>query len=154
MKIATATLAIVLIAGASAAQTAKAAAPIDLTGYWVSVISEDWRYRMVMPLKGDFRGIPLNAEGTRVANTWTPTATEPAAEQCKPYGAAAIMRIPTRLHVTWQDDSTLRLDTDAGTQTRLLHFEAGEAGRSQAPSWQGTSAARWDRAGRPSSLAA
>ncbi|PYR69256.1 MAG: hypothetical protein DMF88_06690 [Acidobacteria bacterium] len=151
MKIATATLAIVLIAGASAAQTAKAAAPIDLTGYWVSVISEDWRYRMVMPLKGDFRGIPLNAEGTRVANTWTPTATEPAAEQCKPYGAAAIMRIPTRLHVTWQDDSTLRLDTDAGTQTRLLHFEAGragEAGRSQAPSWQGTSAARWDRAGR------
>jgi hypothetical protein len=135
-------------------QTGKAGAAIDLTGYWVSVISEDWRYRMVMPLKGDFRGVPLSPEGARVANMWTPTTTEPAAEQCKPYGAAAIMRIPTRLHITWQDDNTLRLDTDAGTQTRLFHFEAGgagragEAGRGQAPSWQGTSAARWDRAGR------
>ncbi|MBV9746178.1 MAG: hypothetical protein JO099_20655, partial [Acidobacteriia bacterium] len=27
----------------------KAAAPVDFTGYWVSVVSEDWRWRMVTP---------------------------------------------------------------------------------------------------------
>src|SRR5215471_8783271 len=51
-------------------QTAKAIAPIDLTGYWVSVVSEDWRHRMTTPRRGDLESLPLNAEGTRVANTW------------------------------------------------------------------------------------
>ena len=29
--------------------TARADAPIDLTGYWVSVVTQDWRWRMVTP---------------------------------------------------------------------------------------------------------
>ena len=37
------------------------------------------------------------------------------------------MRVPGRLHITWADDNTLRIDTDAGTQTRLLHFDAKPA---------------------------
>ena len=35
--------------------------------------------------------------------------------------------MPTRLRITWQDDTTLKIETDAGTQTRLLRF--GAAGR-------------------------
>jgi hypothetical protein len=133
--------------GGAAPVAAKAAAPVDLTGYWVAFISEDWRYRMVTPQKGDYRGVPLTAEGTRVANMWNPAVTEP--EPCKAYGAPAILRIPGRLHVAWQDDNTLRLDTDAGMQTRLFRF--GPAATPPAPgaaTWQGTSAARWERAGR------
>jgi len=130
--------------GAGPPATGKAAAPIDLTGYWVAFVSEEWRYRMVMPPKGDYRGIPLTPEGTRVANTWNPAAPEP--EPCKAYGAPAIMRIPGRLHVVWQDDNTLRLDTDAGTQTRLFRF-GSPASPGGPPTWQGTSAARWESAG-------
>ena len=49
--------------------TPRAASPVDLTGYWVSVVSEDWRFRMVTPLKGDYGGVPLTPEGRRVADT-------------------------------------------------------------------------------------
>jgi hypothetical protein len=124
-----------------APQTAKAAAPIDITGYWVSIITEDWRYRMFTPAKGDFVGIPLNAEGRKVANAWDPAKDEASGEQCKAYGAANIMRLPGRLHVTWQDEQTLKIETDSGKQTRLFSFGApqGEGG-----DWQGVSKASWD----------
>src|SRR5216684_3709172 len=103
-------------------RSAKASAPVDLTGYWVSVVSEDWRWRMVTPLKGDFAGVPVNAEARKVGEAWDPAKDEAAGFQCKAYGAPALMRIPGRVHVTWQDDDTLKLETDAGTQTRLFHF--------------------------------
>src|SRR5580765_1131520 len=107
--------------GEAAAQSAKADAPFDLTGYWVSVITEDWRYRMVTPAKGDYQGLGiLNPAAMKVAAEWDPVADEKAGEQCKSYGAAAIMRVPGRLHITWADDNTLRLEFDAGIQTRLL----------------------------------
>ena len=101
----------------------KASAPIDLTGYWVAVVNEDWRYRMVTPPKGDYRGVPITKEALQIVNAWDPAADEAAGKQCKSYGAGAIMRVPGRIHVTWQDDNTLRLDTDAGTQTRLFRFQ-------------------------------
>jgi hypothetical protein len=125
---------------------ARQAAPIDLTGYWVSVVTEDWKFRMVTPSKGELGGLPLNAEGQRVAKTWDPARDEAAGEQCRAYGAAAIMRVPGRLHVTWQDDNTLKIDTDAGTQTRLLRFAAAPAPTEAA--WQGHSVAQWNRPGR------
>ena len=53
------------------------------------------------------------------------------------------MRMPTRLHITWQDDNTLRIDTDAGTQTRLFHFHGSKAETGD-PEWQGTSTAQWE----------
>src|SRR3984893_19142893 len=84
------------------ARTAKQAAPVDFTGYWVSVVTEDWRWRMVTPIKGDFASIPLNAEGRKVGLAWDPAKDETAGEQCKAYGAAAIMRVPGRLHITWE----------------------------------------------------
>jgi len=126
--------------------TPRLAAPIDLTGYWVSVVTEDWKYRMVTPNKGELGALPLNPEGQRIAKTWDPAKDEAAGEQCRAYGAPAIMRIPGRLHVTWQDDSTLKIETDAGTQTRLLRF-AGAA-PTEDPSWQGNSSAQWNVPGR------
>src|SRR5437764_4023289 len=128
--------------------TAKQAAPVDFTGYWVSVVTEDWRWRMVTPIKGDFASIPLNPEGRKVGLAWDPAKDEAAGEQCKAYGAAAIMRVPGRLHITWEDDITLRIDTDAGTQTRVFHF-GGTAPANSEPSWQGYSIAEWENgAGR------
>ncbi len=124
-------------------QSAKQAAPIDLTGYWVSVITEDWRWRMVTPSKGDFAGIPFNAEAIRLGNQWDPPKDRTAGDQCKAYGAAAVMRIPGRVHITWEDENTLKIETDAGKQTRLLHF-GGAPPAGAAPSRQGYSAAQWE----------
>jgi hypothetical protein len=133
---------------------AKAAAPIDLTGYWVAFISEDWRYRMITPPKGDYRGVPITKEALQIVNAWDPAADDAAGNQCKSYGAAAIMRAPGRIHVTWQDDNTLRLDADAGTQTRLFRFAPSPAADSPR-TWQGDSTARWERpAGRGGNAAA
>jgi hypothetical protein len=137
--------------GPAAPSNARAAAPVDLTGYWVAFVSEDWRVRMMTPPKGDFRGLPLTPEALKVANAWTPGADRGADDQCKPYGAAAILRVPGRLHVTWQDDNTLRLDTDAGMQTRLFRF-AQPAAAAVPRTWQGESAARWEGAAPSGSL--
>ena len=106
--------------GAAARAMPRTSAPIDLTGYWVAFVSEDWRFRMVTPPKGDYTRVPLTPEARKVAAAWDPAADEAAGNQCKAFGAAAIMRVPGRLHVTWQDDSTLRLDTDAGMQARIF----------------------------------
>jgi hypothetical protein len=124
--------------------TPKAAAPVDFTGYWVSVVTEDWRWRMVTPIKGDFAGIPLTPEGRKLGEAWDPAKDDASGNQCKPYGAPALMRIPGRLHITWQDDDTLRIDTDQGTQTRLLHF-GGTPLANEKASWQGYSTAQWEK---------
>jgi hypothetical protein len=124
-------------------RTPRSAAPVDLTGYWVAAITEDWRYRMVTPPKGDYAGVPLNAEGTKVANAWDLAKDIAAGEQCRAFGAAGIMRLPVRLHVTWQDDSTLKVDIDNGQQTRLFHFNRASQPPAQS-SWQGFSVAQWE----------
>ncbi len=142
------TLLSLLFAGAVYAQTAnsaKASAPIDLTGNWVSVVTEDYRWRMVTPLKGDSASVPVNAEARKVLNAWDPGKDEAAGLQCKAYGAPALMRVPGRLRISWADDNTLKMDADAGTQTRLFHFSGGNAATS-AVSWQGYSAAKWEAA--------
>ena len=123
--------------------SAQAAAPIDLIGYWVSIVNEDWRWRMVTPPKGDFPGLPLNQEGQRAANAWDP-ATDGS---CLAYGAAGLLRMPGRLHVTWENDNTLKIETDAGVQTRRLNFGPPPA-TPGATSLQGYSRAEWERAGR------
>jgi hypothetical protein len=121
----------------------RVGAPADLAGYWVSVVTEDWRWRMVTPLKGDSASVPVNAEARKLIDAWDPAKDEAAGLQCKAYGAPAIMRVPGRLHITWQDDNTLRIETDAGAQTRLFHFGGGPP-QGGAPSRQGYSVARWE----------
>jgi hypothetical protein len=129
--------------GAPPPAAPRAAAPIDLTGYWVSVVTEDWRYRMVTPTRGDYQSVPMTPEAVKVADAWDPAADEAAGNQCKSYGAAAIMRVPGRIRVSWPDDATLKLETDAGTQTRLLRFGAVRS-TPGAPTWQGESSAQWE----------
>lgn len=131
--------------GQAARPSPKAAASADLTGYWISVItnSDQWTLRMVVPRKGDYHGVYLTPTARKVADAWDAARIESAGEQCDAYGAPAIMQIPGRLHITWEDDRTLRIDTDAGMQTRLLHF--GEQPQQQgAPQLQGYSVAQWE----------
>ncbi|MGH9147459.1 MAG: hypothetical protein ACRD1Q_12165, partial [Vicinamibacterales bacterium] len=127
-----------------APQTPRAAAPIDLTGYWVSVVTEDWRWRMLTPPKGDYASVPLTVEGRKVADTWDPAKA--ASDGCKAYGAPAVMRMPGRLNITWENDTTLKIETDAGRQTRRLRFESGRK-PDEAASWQGHSVASWEVTG-------
>jgi len=129
--------------GQAPAPAPRAAAPFDLTGYWVSIVTQDWRWRMVTPAKGDFQGFQLTPEAIKIADAWDPAKDEAAGEQCRSYGAPALMSVPGRLHITWQDDNTLKVDTDAGTQTRLLHFGDYKAPANTPRSWQGVSVAQW-----------
>jgi hypothetical protein len=132
---------------AAAPLTGRTAAPFDITGYWVALITDDWRYRMLTPPKGNVDYLPVNAEGRRIAEAWDPAKDEANGEQCKAYGAGGVMRLPGRLHITWEGDNTLRIDTDAGTQTRRFFFAGSQPPPAQS-SLQGYSAARWDVAGR------
>src|SRR6266700_1433380 len=91
-------------APAGAAGTAKVSAPMDMTGYWVAFVTEDWRFRMVTPRKGDYQAVPMTEDARKIADAWNPVADEASGDQCKAYGAAAIMRVPARFHITWQDD--------------------------------------------------
>jgi hypothetical protein len=127
-------------------QTPQAVAPIDLTGYWVSLITDNWTYRVITPPKGDYQYLPLNAEARRIADIWDPAKDEAAGEQCKGYGPVGVMRMPTRLHITWNDTNTLKIETDTGVQTRLFHFGPAEPGNGPR-TWQGFSVAEWQMPG-------
>jgi hypothetical protein len=128
-------------------------APIDLTGNWVSVVTEDWVYRMLTPAPGDYMSVPLNDVAIEIANGWDLEADNAAGLQCKAFGAARIMRVPTRLQISWEDDYTLRIDSDAGSQTRRLNFSSKGRrsllsmmldGATRERSWQGYSVADWE----------
>ena len=123
--------------------TPRAVAPADLTGYWAAVITEDWRFRMVTAPKGDAVGVPLNDAGQKAANAWDPQKDIAAGEQCKAFGAGGVMRMPIRLRVTWQDDTTLKFETDNGQQVRLFRFGDTQPPGGE-PQWQGQSIAVWE----------
>ena len=128
------------------APTARAVAPVDLTGIWTSVVTEDWRWRMITPKKGDYPSVPLTPAGRQLADQWDPAKDAAAGEQCRAFGAPNIMRMPGRIRIAWENDTTLKVETEAGTQTRLFVF-----GPPPQPSgektWQGASAAQWQFAG-------
>jgi hypothetical protein len=143
--------------GSRGAPTPKAAAPIDITGNWVSVVTEDWRWRMLVPKKGDTSSIPVSGEAKKIAEAWDPARI--GEDGCKAYGAAAIMRMPGRLKISWEDDSTLKIEADAGAQVRLFHFETaatlkGDRGTKidVVRTWQGFSVAEWERIPQPGGL--
>jgi hypothetical protein len=137
------------------AASARQGALIDLTGQWVSVITEDWRWRMVTPPKGDTASVPLNPAGRKIAEAWDLKADRARGEVCKAFGPPGLIRQPGRIRIRWENDSTLLLDFDAGTQTRRFHF-GGETGASLGPGprqvrgrpgagLQGQSRAQWFR---------
>jgi hypothetical protein len=128
--------------GPPAARSPRAAAQIDVTGNWVAQITEDWRWRMITPPKGDYASVPLNPLGVQVADGWDAAADVAAGEACRAFGAGGILRLPTRLQIAWTDENTLRLETDLGSQVRMLNFDRA-ARADSAPSWQGHSVAEW-----------
>lgn len=124
---------------------AQSSAQVDLTGYWVALVTEDWLWRMITAPSGDATSVPLNPQGRRVAANWDPQQDAASGEACRPFGAAGLMRMPLRLHIEWENENTLKIETDAGEQTRLLHF--GDAAASQGErTWQGYTTAEWTRA--------
>jgi hypothetical protein len=125
------------------ARTPRSVAPTDFTGYWAAVITEDWRFRMVTPPRGDVSSVPVNEAGQKAASAWDPQKDIAAGEQCKAFGAGGVMRMPIRLRVSWQDDTTLTFETDNGQQVRLFRFGASEPSRGE-PQWQGQSLASWE----------
>ncbi len=126
-----------------APRTPRTTSPIDLVGTWVPLITEDWRFRMVTPPIGDVASIPVNDAGRKAAESWDPAKDVAAGEQCKAYGAAGIMRMPTRVRFSWQGDDTLKMETDSGQQVRLFNFNAAAPAAAES-SWQGSSVARWE----------
>jgi hypothetical protein len=129
-----------------APRTAQAIAPVDFTGTWVAIVSEDWRWRMVTPRKGDYASVPLSGEGRKVADSWDIEKDNAAGNQCKAFGVGGIMRQPGRIRISWQDGQTLKLEFDAGTQTRLLQFDPAAKPPAE-KTWQGFSAATWEGPG-------
>lgn len=119
--------------------SARDAPALDMEGYWISAVTEDWKYRMVTPNAGEYGGIPLNAAARAEADAFNPSA----GDTCRLYGAANLMRVPTRLRIDWQDEATLRIETDAGSQTRLLRFAAMPSAANAPRSLQGYSVAEW-----------
>jgi hypothetical protein len=122
---------------------ARQSAQADLTGYWVALVTEDWLWRMITPPRGDATSVPLNGQGQQAARQWNPGEDAANGEACRPFGAAGLMRMPLRLHVSWADDNTLLIETDAGEQTRRLAFGGDQSAPAAEPSWQGRSVAEW-----------
>ena len=132
-------------APAAAPPTPKSTAPLDLVGTWTPMITEDWRVRMVTPKKGDYESVPISPEGRKTADAWDPAKDEAAGQQCKSYGAPGLMRVPGRIRVSWENDNTLKIETEAGTQTRRFLFLAPlQDAPAAPPSLQGTSVAVWE----------
>jgi len=128
---------------AQAAPSARVLAPIDVTGYWVAIVTPDWRQRMIPPAKGDYLAVPINMAAKQAADAWDAAKDEAAGQQCKSYGAPTIMSTPTRLRVSWQDDNTMKVETDYGMQERLFRFGASPPAKTPV-TWQGTSVAQWE----------
>ncbi len=126
--------------------TPRAQAPIDITGTWVSIVTEDWRWRMITAPKGDYPSVPLTPAGRELADKWDPAKDAAAGEQCRPFGAPNIMRMPGRIRISWQGDTALKVETEAGTQTRLFVFGA-QPPASGDRTWQGQSTAQWQLPG-------
>ncbi len=131
--------------GAPAApRSAQDSAQVDITGYWVALVTEDWLWRMVTAPRGDVTSVPLNPAGRAAAADWQPERDAASGEACRPFGAAGLMRMPVRLHITWQDENTLQIETDAGAQVRVLHFDRGASAPAE-KTWQGFTTAEWTR---------
>lgn len=127
-------------------QPAEKAAPIDLTGYWESVVTEDWRWRMLTPPKGDYASVPLNPAGKKIADGYDAAKYGPPWSgriDCRAYYAGGLMRMPTRLHITWDNPQTLKIESDWGQQTRMLYFQKSDMPQQSGPSPQGSSLAQW-----------
>lgn len=123
-------------------RSAREAAPVDLTGYWVSLVTEDWIERMSPDSPPS--GIPEDffRRGGRGPTRPELPNTNPD-EPCRVYGAGGSLRVPGRLHITWLDDNTLGIEMDAGSQKRVFNFDPARPAPERS-SLQGYSVAAWE----------
>jgi len=135
--------------GRGGAATGRSAAPVDLTGYWVSIVTEDWIERMSpeSPPSGVINAGPGGFGGGRGGRGGGGAPVPVNPDPCRVYGAGGSMRVPGRLHITWADDNSLKADMSAGTQTRLFRFNVQQP-QPGPPSLQGYSVATWEGLGR------
>ena len=126
--------------GGQGAAPARDAAPVDLTGYWVSIVTEDWIERMSPDSP------PSGTGGGFGGGGGAPAPAAAGTEPCRAYGAAGSLRVPGRLHITWADENTLQVEMDAGSQTRLFHFNPSGAPPAE-NTLQGYSVAAWETGG-------
>jgi len=103
----------------------RSIAPEDITGNWVSVVTEDYRWRVVVPPKGDYASVPLNPAGRMAADAWDPDQDRVGGNACKAYGPGNLMRIVGRAKIHWEGDEALIIETDKGQQRREIHFNDG-----------------------------
>ena len=122
--------------------TPRDAAPVDFTGTW-DASHHRTGAADARAAKGDYAR-SLESAGGR-SRGLDPARDAAAGEQCRGYGAPAVMRLPGRVRISWESDTVMKLETEAGSQTRLFTF--GAQPPQQAPGWQGTSAAFWQPAG-------
>jgi hypothetical protein len=115
---------------------------IDITGQWVAVVNEDWRWRMITPPVGDTSSLPVNERGRAAAAAWDLERDRAEGALCKAFAGPGLMRQPTRIRIAWQDSDTLELEFDAGRQVRRLEFVPQPPAET---SLQGYSEAQWFR---------
>jgi hypothetical protein len=151
---------VIVASGAEAAGQGRIAGPpasarqgalIELTGQWVAIVTEDWRWRMVTPPKGDAASVPLNPAGRRALESWNPTLDRSRGEMCKAFGPPGLIRQPGRIRIQWSEDNTLDMHFDAGNQVRRLYFAGGPP--DGARTLQGASRARWFKQSQTRGLA-
>jgi len=127
--------------GGGPPQSPRAGALVDLTGQWVAVVNEDWRWRMITPPVGDVSSLPVNGQGRAAAAAWSLERDRAAGDLCKAFAGPGLIRQPTRIRVSWEDDDTLLFQFDAGEQLRRLEF--GAAAPPDEHRLQGYSQASW-----------
>ena len=115
---------------------------IDITGQWVAVVNEDWRWRMITPPVGDTASLPVNERARAAAAAWDLERDKAEGALCKAFAGPGLMRQPTRIRIEWEDDDTLRLEFDAGRQLRRFEFAPQPTAER---SLQGYSEAQWFR---------
>ena len=123
------------------ARSARESALLDLTGQWVAVVNEDWRWRMITPPVGDVSSLPVNGRGRSAAQSWDLDRDRAEGDLCRAFAGPGLIRQPTRIRIGWEDDDTLLFEFDAGRQERRMEF--GPAAAPAGPTLQGYSQASW-----------
>ena len=133
---------------AAGASPPRGRAPIDLTGYWASIVSEDWRTASVTPHEGRLSGVLMTPEAVKIADAWDPAADTSAGHQCKSYGrppscaclAASTSRGRTTTRCASRPIPARRCARSVSTLQAAKHRRR----RDSEPSWQGGSLAQWE----------
>jgi hypothetical protein len=115
----------------------------DLAGYWLSGATQGWRHLTVVPVKVEYQGIPMNPVTGDLAGFWNATADGAAAQSCKAYGSGLILWTSGFSQSRWVYSNALRVESDAGRQTRPLRLQPTANEVTARLSRQGPMSATW-----------